>query len=179
MRNAPASGGPAASANAGRKVAGGAPPALTLTQRLFALKATAPFDRLRDSELASIAEVAQSRFYTDGDLIFGTHRPLQELFVVVSGAWTFIGDSPKARFDDVIGQSVIGVLNLLFDTKTRGSLLTPAGGAGLQCLVLSKTHFFTAVNECPALMAGFLELYHFSDEDAFETSLPPTGLAAA
>ncbi|MES2465262.1 MAG: cyclic nucleotide-binding domain-containing protein [Armatimonadota bacterium] len=179
MRNSSPAGGLTAPGAEGRESAGGIPPALSITQRLFALKVTPPFDRLRDAELASIAEAAQSRFYADGDLIFGPNRPLQELLVVVSGKWVFAGDNPETSFDDVIGQRVIGVLNLLFDTEAGGSLLTPAGGGGLQCLAVSKAHFFTAVNECPALTAGFLELYHFSDDDAVASSLRPTELAAA
>ena len=52
---------------------------------------------------------------------------------------------------------VFGVTALLLDRpapETR--VASPSGGA--TCLLIHRGHFFTTINECPALIAGFLEM---------------------
>ena len=115
---------------------------------LLALKGISPFSRLRDSELVLIANVVREVVYPPGAKVFGTGRPLPALHIVIDGRV----QGP----DGVALPAVFGVESLLLDQPAVGPLAAdPCHGA--RCLLISRAHFFTMVNECPALTVGFIE----------------------
>lgn len=121
---------------------------MTITEKLFALKHTKSFDRLRDSELTLIAEIARERQYLPGEILLSSEKPLQSLYVVVEGS---IHRSDNSRMS-----SVFGMESLLFDIPVADTL-EASYEDGAVCLLIAKGHFFTIINECPSLAIGFLE----------------------
>jgi signal-transduction protein with cAMP-binding, CBS, and nucleotidyltransferase domain len=119
-----------------------------IARNILALKRARPFDRLRDSELTLIADVARERTYRPGETVVAGVSPLQNLIVVVEGAIRGPGGQPLP--------AVFGVESLLFDKPVNGPL-SADGETGARCLLISRAHFFTMVNECPALAVGFVD----------------------
>lgn len=120
----------------------------TITERFFALKATPPFDRLRDGELALLASVARERRYAPGEPVGTVGEPLRRLHVVVAGC---IQDGAGRAMP-----AVLGVGALLFHRSLEESL-TAAPPDGATCLLIHPGHFHTAIHECPSLLSGLLE----------------------
>ena len=121
---------------------------MTRIEKILALRNTPLFERLRDMELGLIAEIAAEKKYAPGELLISRRKPLQRLYVVVQGS--------VRCADDRAMPTVIGVESLLFDIPVAESLKA-SGETGAVCLLISKAHFFTIVNECPALVIGLLE----------------------
>jgi signal-transduction protein with cAMP-binding, CBS, and nucleotidyltransferase domain len=121
---------------------------MTITEKFFALKSVPPFDRLRDSELALLAEVARVRRFAPGETVCAPERPLQRLLVVVQG-----GIAPTAGGG---ATDVLGVAALLFGVPIADTY-TASPATGATCLLVSKGHFHTTVRECPELVAAFLD----------------------
>src|SRR5262245_59391876 len=98
----------------------------TITEKLFALRATPPFDRLRDAELALLASVARVRHYAPGEPIGAVGEPLRRLHVVAAG-----------RIQDRGGREippVLGVSALLFHRPLEETL-SAAPPDGATCLL--------------------------------------------
>jgi signal-transduction protein with cAMP-binding, CBS, and nucleotidyltransferase domain len=121
---------------------------MTIAEKLFALKSTPPFDRLRDSELALIAEVARYRRYASGEIICSPSRPLRRLHLVVNGGIRSTQGATAPR--------VFGVAAVLFDRAVPDSWRAVAP-EGADCLLIQKGNFFTMIHECTSLAAGFLD----------------------
>ena len=121
---------------------------MRITEKIFALKRTKPFDKLRDSELTLIAEIARERRYAPGEIFISSEKPLQSLYVVVQGS---INRSNGNKMPNVFG-----IESLLFDVPVTDTLEV-SREAGATCLLIAKGHFFTIINECPSLTVGFLE----------------------
>jgi CRP-like cAMP-binding protein len=120
---------------------------MTRIEKLLALRNTPSFERLRDMELALIAEVAREKHYVPGDLVIARQKLLNRLYVVVQGeVWSAANRAMPA---------VIGAESLLFDIPATETLIA-SRETGAVCLLISKAHFFTIVNECPSLVIGFL-----------------------
>ena len=128
---------------------------MTIIEKIFALKKLNPFDRLRDSELSVIAEVATERKYVPGEIVTSEGRALQKLYMVVDGQ--IIQESDGRRIP-----AVFGVESLLFDIPTSDTL--KASSEEATCLMISKRHFFTLIYECPELLLGLLETEVTSEE---------------
>ena len=131
--------------------AGGRRPAATMTiaERILALKTTPPFDRLRDSELALIGEVARVRRYAADEIVCAPHKPLQRLHVVVEGT---VRDSAGEAVP-----AVFGVGALLYELAVADTLVA-APPDGAVCLLINKGNLYTTLHECPALVVGLLEM---------------------
>ena len=121
---------------------------MTITEKLFALKKIPLFNRLRNSELILIAEVASVRRFGSGEKVVSSGVLLQSLYVVVQGAVQKENSGTSAP--------IFGIESLIFE-KTTSEMLQADSSDGATCLVISKGHFFTIVNECPNLAIGFLE----------------------
>jgi len=121
---------------------------MTITEKIFALKRTKPFDRLRDSELTLIAEIVREIQYAPGETLISSNRPLQSLYVVAQGS---IYRSGKDKMP-----SVFGIESILFDMPVTDTL-EASHEDGAICLLIAKGHLFTIINECPSLIVGFLE----------------------
>lgn len=121
---------------------------MTITEKIFALKSTQPFDRLRDSEVVLIAQEARVKRFEPGEFVSSPDKPLRRLHVVTEGEVTD-GENGKPL-------PVFGVKPLLFN-QGAGEILR-AGGEGATCLTIKRGNFFTIANECPSLIVGFVEL---------------------
>lgn len=134
---------------------------MTIVEKIFALKKLRPFNRLRDSELLIIAEVAEERRYAPGDVVSSEGTILHRLYVVVDG------EILKEREQKSI-PTVFGVESLLFDTPINDTLKA-SSSEGAVCLCISKRHFFTTIYECPELLLDFLETDEYSSEDFYQS----------
>jgi hypothetical protein len=116
--------------------------------RLAALKRVAPFDRVREVELALFAEVATARIFAPGAIVHHGGAPLARVLLVTAGA-----------VRDTEGHAVgpVGGLASMFDGTPVGGLTADAT-AGAEVLWIGKYAFFTLARECPELIRGFLEL---------------------
>jgi len=121
---------------------------MTLTDKVFVLRSSPPFDRLRDSEVALIAEAMKVRRYGPGETICGVGQHLQKLYVVAEGGLTF--DTGEAL------PTVFGLQSLLFD-KPQEHTIVASSTDGACCLTIGKSGFFTMIYECPILIVEFLQ----------------------
>ena len=106
---------------------------MTITEKIFALRRSEPFDRLRDSELTIIAEVTQERQYSPGETIISSEKSLQNLYIVVQGSVQNSGGNTVPH--------VFGIKSLLFNVPLT-SLLNASPEEGAVCLLIGKGHFF-------------------------------------
>jgi signal-transduction protein with cAMP-binding, CBS, and nucleotidyltransferase domain len=134
---------------------------MTIIEKVFALKKLNPFDRLRDSELLIIAEVAEERRYAPGEIVSSEGKVLQKLYIVIDGQILVVGDATPIP-------AVFGVESLLFDIPIA-DMLKASSSEGAVCLSISKRHFFTTIYECPELLLGFLETGEYSSEDFYQS----------
>lgn len=123
---------------------------MTLTEKIFALKSVRPFDVLRDSEIALIAQEARVKQFGAGELISDADKPIRRLHVVTSGEVKADAADQQDAFP------VFGVRPLLFNQGATE--LLRAGVDGATCLTIKRGNFFTIANECPALIVGFIEM---------------------
>ncbi|HYE51814.1 MAG TPA: cyclic nucleotide-binding domain-containing protein [Azospirillaceae bacterium] len=121
---------------------------MTTADRLFTLRGTVPFDRLRSSELTVISEVVRERVWQPGDIICAAGEPVANLYITSDGGARFAGGEPL--------QPVFGAVSLLFDRPAPEPILADVP-SGSRTLMIPKRHFFTIINECPGLLVGFFE----------------------
>lgn len=121
---------------------------MTLAERIFLLRRTRAFARLYDSELGSIASVCRLRVYEPGETVARSGRPLKHLHLVAEGRIVDEASGPLP--------SVFGATSLLTG-QALDSTLTADPHLGARCLVISRPHFFTLVNEFPPLLMNLLE----------------------
>lgn len=118
-----------------------------VVQRLFALRAVGPFQRLEDSELLLIAQHARLRAFLSGKVVLPAGAVAEALFVPVEGG-ALIGGAPAPAVFDAPG--------LLFGLAARADYV--AGPEGLSALVIAKPHVFTIARECPEFLVGLRDL---------------------
>lgn len=112
---------------------------------MFALQRHAPFDSLTDRELEIAATVAVERRFAPGTLVLGPGEPFHRLLIRLEGSWWL---------QDRELPGVLGIESLLAGVEGPGEIR--AGTNGVRCLTLSRGHFFTLINECPALLLSLL-----------------------
>ena len=124
---------------------------MTLTERIFVLRVVPGFDQLREEELLAVAASMTERRYRPGEVVAAAGASLWHLLVLVDGA---IGAAhTKRELPPVIGA------DLLLANRPVPVTLTADAREGAACLRMSKGHFFTVVNECPALLVEMIRLY--------------------
>jgi hypothetical protein len=116
-------------------------------EKMFALQQQAPFDRLSDSELEIAATIVAERHFPPGELVLGSGEPFRRLLVRLEGSWWV---------DELALPPVLGVESLLTGVEGPGEIKT--GPEGVHCLVMTRGHFFTLVNECPAMLLSLLSM---------------------
>lgn len=122
---------------------------MTISERLFKLRATAPFNLLSDAELVIIAEAVVERHYEPGKHIVSKDKPARALIITTHGSLT---DSDGHRLPEVLLlEELLTGTPLSYDVHS-----SPTEGA--ECLLINKGHFFTILYECPALATGFIEM---------------------
>ena len=120
---------------------------MTLAERIFLLRRTRAFARLYDSELGSIASACRIRAYKPGEVVARSGRPLKYLHLVAEGRIIDEASGPLL--------SVIGATSLLTGQALDSALIADPE-VGARCLLLSRPHFFTLVNEYPPLLLNLL-----------------------
>ncbi len=121
---------------------------MTLAERLLALKAVKPFDLLRSEELLTIATAMTVHRFKPDAVICEAGGVINRLYVRVEGDAVGIGGA--------VMQHVVGTTILL--TGKAAPFAIKAGPAGYVALSLPRGKFFTVINECPALLAGFFRM---------------------
>lgn len=121
---------------------------MTIVEKLFALKQYPLFRILTDSELILIAELAVARSFAAGARIAGEKTVLNRL-IIVGGGGVVREETGEAEFP------VIGIECLAGGDPVTGALV--AGPDGAECLMISKGHFFTIINECPDILTRYLQ----------------------
>ncbi|MDA8527285.1 hypothetical protein N9K67_00650 [Opitutaceae bacterium] len=112
---------------------------------LFALQGIPPFESVTDGELEIAAKVMVERRFSPGALVLGSGEPFRRLLVRLDGSWLV---------DERELPVVLGIESLLTGTEGPGQII--AGPEGARCLAMTRGHFFTFINECPALLLSLL-----------------------
>lgn len=120
---------------------------MSLPDRIFLLRRTPAFAQLYDSEVGSIARALRHRQYAPGEVLARPNQPLRNLYIVADGG---VDDERSGRLP-----RVFGVSSLLTGHDLEASLVADARD-GASCLLLSRPHFFTLVNEYPPLLVSLL-----------------------
>lgn len=121
---------------------------MTLAQKLLALHAVFPFSLLRSEELLTIATAMTVQRFAPGHLICEQGGVINRLYVRIEG--DAVGRNGTTM------QAVVGTTILL--TGKPAPFAIRAGDAGYLALSLPRGKFFTVINECPALLAGFFRM---------------------
>jgi hypothetical protein len=124
------------------------PSSLPSTDRPLALRAIAPFDRVRESELALLSRVLVTRSFAPGATIHRGAEPLAHLLVVTGGDARDPAGNPVGP--------IVGLGSLLADESMPP--LIADRDLGAEILFINRPTFFTLVRECPELLRGFLEI---------------------
>ena len=119
-----------------------------LAEKIFILREAHAFKGLYDSELGPIAQACRVRVFEAGEVVAKEGHPLTSLHVVAKGSVVHesFGTMPP----------VFGATSLLTGHALE-SPVTADPDEGATCLLLSQSHFFTLVNECPSLLVNLLE----------------------
>jgi signal-transduction protein with cAMP-binding, CBS, and nucleotidyltransferase domain len=128
---------------------------MTIIDKIFILKKISPFDRLKDSQIAVIAEVAKEQVFEPDKIVSSKEKIQHRLYITIEG-------SIITEIDQKTIPQIFGLESLLFDLPISDTL--KASDEGAVCLVISKKHFFTIMYECPELVLGFLEKTHHPTE---------------
>ena len=120
---------------------------MTLAERIFLLRRARAFARLYDRELGSIALACKVRQYVAGEVVGRAGRPLRYLPLVADGR---VLDGASGALP-----AVFGATSLLTGQSLENDLLADAE-KGAACLLLSRPHFLTLVNEYPPLLVNLL-----------------------
>ena len=121
---------------------------MTLAQKLLALHAVFPFSLLRSEELLTIATAMTVQRFAPGQLICEQGGVINRLYVRIEGE--------AVGRDGIVMQAVVGTTILL--TGKPAPFAIHAGDSGYLALSLPRGKFFTVINECPALLAGFFRM---------------------
>ena len=123
---------------------------MTLTERIFALSRLPGFDQLPADELLAVAASMTERRYNPGDVVVPAGVSMWHLLVVVRGQ---LHSEPSRQ----AAPAVIGA-DLLLTNRPVPEALRADEEHGAVCLRMNKGHFFTVVNECPALLLEMARL---------------------
>lgn len=116
-------------------------------ERMLALAAISPFDRLKESELLLVAQQTHSRCFAAGETIVAAGHLAEAMIVVISGQAESAG--PKLA-------PIIGAPSILFGLPVAHDIR--AGQPGVEALCLAKPHLFTLARECPDFIVGLAAL---------------------
>lgn len=121
---------------------------MSVVERAFLLRGTAPFDLLEDQELMNIAAVLRVARIPAGEAVVTGGRPAGELIILAEGGLTSGGGGESLQ--------IAGVKSLL--RGTAAEVTVRAGREGALVMKLGRGHFFTTIYECSSLLVGFMKL---------------------
>lgn len=121
---------------------------MNLIERLFALRSSAPFADLYDSELAAIAEVTRVRVVAPGAVVQRAGRPVRHLYVVAEGGLVgATGASLPATWGE----------RYLVTGRDAPEEVRAHPGSGATCLLIPRPHVLTLVHESPSVLLALLD----------------------
>jgi len=124
---------------------------MSTKENFFTLKQSPPFDRLDDSELILLANLAKVKPYPPGSIVCRGQQPLQYLYVIMKGSlWTILDDQ-SIQLPDVFGHE------FLLQNHAIAANVTAHAEEGATCLLFKRENFFTIAYECPSLILGFCQ----------------------
>lgn len=118
-----------------------------MIDRMTALAAVPPFDRLSGRELLLVAEQIRPRSFDPGAVLIEAGQVADMLYVVADGS-AIAGDAPAPLLFDAP--------SLLFTLPATHEFR--AGADGLRALCLAKPHLFTIARECPDFIVGMVDM---------------------
>ena len=121
---------------------------MTLTERLYTMKQLPLLSGLGETELFLLAEVSRWRTFAPGKVLHDAGENVSRLYLTLSGQ--------AEREDGTPVAGVFDVVSLLYGQPIAQSLRV-SKTAPLECLCLSKGHFFTLINECPGVLLNLLK----------------------
>jgi CRP-like cAMP-binding protein len=128
---------------------------LTLIDKAFLLKRTAPFSTLDLDLLLTIADKLGLVVFDPGDYIFVTQEEANRMYFIVKGQ-VHIQGPHKQHFYTLESGDFFGEESL-FNNKPRSyAAFTPIE---THVLTLSRTNLYTIISECPSVAVGFLQVY--------------------
>lgn len=115
--------------------------------RMVALAAVVPFDRLTEHELLMVAQHVRPRHFEGGAMLIEQGHVADMLYVATDG-WAMAETArAPALFD---AASLLFTLPVAYDYR--------AGPDGLDALCLAKPHIFTIARECPDFIVGLIDI---------------------
>lgn len=127
---------------------------ITLIDKAFLLKRTAPFCALDLDILLSIADKLLHIQFDADDSIFEQGQEAHRMFFIIKGQISLY-----TRDDEIYslgGGDYFGEESL-FSNKLRG--YTAKATSNAELLTLSRTNLFTIISECPSVAIGFLQSF--------------------
>jgi signal-transduction protein with cAMP-binding, CBS, and nucleotidyltransferase domain len=124
---------------------------MSTKENFFTLKQSPPFDRLDDSELILLSNLAIEKYYSPGSIVCRGQQPLRYLYVTMNGSlWMTVNDQP-IQLSNVFGHE------FLLRNYTIAANVTADAEEGATCLLFKRENFFTIAYECPSLILGFCQ----------------------
>ena len=128
---------------------------LTLIDKAFLLKRTAPFKTLDLDLLLTIADKLALVVFDPGDEIFVINEEANRMYFIVKGVVEIYRTQTETLYTlqsgDFFGEEA------LFNNKPRSyAASTPVE---THVLTLSRTNLYTIISECPSVAVGFLQVY--------------------
>lgn len=128
---------------------------LTLIDKAFLLKKTAPFGSLDLDLLLTVADKLGLIIFEPGDYIFSIEEEANRMYFIVKGRVQIQGTNKQPFYilenGDFFGEES------LFNNKPRGYATLAL--VETQVLTLSRTNLYTIISECPSVAVGFLQVY--------------------
>lgn len=128
---------------------------LTLIDKAFLLKRTAPFSTLDLDLLLTVADKLGLVRFDPGDYIFVIGEEANRMYFIVNGQVQIQGAN-KQHFYTLENGDFFGEESL-FNNKPRSyAALAPME---TYILTLSRTNLYTIISECPSVAIGFLQVH--------------------
>lgn len=118
-----------------------------IIDRMTALAAVAPFDRLTERELLMVAQHVRPRHFEAGAMLIEQGHVADMLYVAVDGSALAGAERAPALFD---APSLLFTLPAAHDYR--------AGPDGFDALCLARPYIFTIARECPDFIVGLIDI---------------------
>lgn len=128
---------------------------LTLIDKAFLLKRTAPFSALNLDLLLTIADKLSLVMFDPNDEIFVMEEEANRMYFIVKGQ-VQIFDANNEHVHTFENGNFFGEESL-FSNKPRG--YTAFAPVETHVLTLSRSNLYTIISECPSVAVGFLQVY--------------------
>lgn len=128
---------------------------LTLIDKAFLLKRTAPFSTLNLDLLLTIADKLGLVVFDPGDYIFFMKEEANRMYFIVKGQVHLQGADNQDLH--ILGTGDFFGEESLFNNKPRGYAAFTS--VETHVLTLSRTSLYTIISECPSVAVGFLQVY--------------------